>query len=54
MDFYNITAKKKNYKLNTKLQNPPVFSFPRQNIFPNKNDERPHNSAFAPLPQLPY
>lgn len=33
MNFYNITAKNKNYKLNTKLQNHPVFSFQGETSF---------------------
>lgn len=39
----------KTYHLDRKLQNQPVSSFSSQNIFPNKNDEMPHNSAFALL-----
>lgn len=47
MVFYTITGKNKNYKLNRKFQNHPVFSFSRQSTFPNKNDKMPHNSTFS-------
>lgn len=45
--FLHYCRENKNYKLNRKFQNHPVFSFSRQSTFPNKNDKMPHNSTIS-------